>query len=366
MANIETQLSEPGTDVLTAPDDLADSEPSRKRPKTTQYEHYMNAESCRKRANACLDKLACCDNGKQDLVCAAQDELENQRRALDGLLAHISPQARHSPESAVLMEKVFNTPELLEHILYQLSNFELMVAMQVNKVFFNAIEGSVKLQRQLGLKDDPDSLIYFPTHDFWFSDLFCSTHAVERVAGEPIHNLLRVHCAVDSFAGDMRVGDRARSMLICQPPLKIVEAYCSCCSGPRVWRHSRLRTSNSHPPAAVFRSSRGATVGDILDLTKRLKEEHKMCPDASSFDHNQQGFVNVHVCFEALVEAKENDPLFVRERDRFEEERKKHTERLARQRHIDAYAAAKRNARDSGQPIPTLAEFEAANATNAT
>ncbi|KAK5712323.1 hypothetical protein LTR15_011902 [Elasticomyces elasticus] len=151
-------------------------------------------------------------------------------------------------------------------------------------------------------------------------------------------------------------------MLICQPPLLTIQAYTSCCAGPRFWRH---RHGDDRPPASILTSTTGITVGDILDATAELQAKHRLCPDASPFNHHADGTVDVHVSFEAVVKAEEGDPFYVRERRRMVKEKEKKRERIERQGRIDAYAAAKRTARDEGRAIPTLAEFEAAAAAAA-
>jgi hypothetical protein len=240
----------------------------------------------------------------------------------------------------------------------------------------------------LGLRAvDEDAHVEFPTKEFWFAELFCSAEVVSGVpevqqqehedadfvmgstpeadaeatandqppAEEPAR--LRIHVVVDGFSQKPNAGSRCRDMLICQPPLHSISAFTSCCAGPRFWRH---RVGDERPPAEVVRSEKGITVGDILDATKRLKESHQLCPDASPFDHNASGFVNVQVSFEAEMACLRTDPMFVRERLRMLEDRVKHRERVTRQRRIDAYSVAKRVARDEGRAIPTLEEFEAA------
>jgi len=99
---------------------------------------------------------------------------------------------------------------------------------------------------------------------------------------------------------------------------------------------------DDRPPAETIDREKGIAVGDILDATDRLKRGHRMCPDASPFDHKADGYVNPQVFFEATMRVQPDDPLYVHERERLDEDKRKHKDRVARQHLIDAYAAAKR------------------------
>ncbi|KAK4560624.1 hypothetical protein LTR86_005202 [Recurvomyces mirabilis] len=335
-----------------------------------QYARHQQVQRAESKLRGLADDLEACGRREQRpgltvFSNTMRANLDHIATANEGVLNSIPPQYRRSRKRASLVEKLSSTPELLELILLQLPNPDLMRATSVCTMFRDNIISSAKVQRKLGFREDKGGKIYFPTHDFWFAELFLNTEAVEPKEGsDPDDAWIRIQVMMDSIPCKLGIGSKCRSMFICQPPIKSIQAYTSCCAGPRFWRH---RPGDERPPAETIASETGITVGDIVDTTARLKESHKLCPDASPFDHNSDtGYVNAQVSFETTIRAKADDPLYVRQLHRLTDEKKKRQDRLQNQHRIDAYAAAKRTARDNGRPIPTMAEFEAAITTNAT
>lgn len=61
---------------------------------------------------------------------------------------------RPSAQSAVLAQKLFDTPELLENVLIHLKIRDTLAAQQAGRVWRDSINGSVQLQRAMGLRFD--------------------------------------------------------------------------------------------------------------------------------------------------------------------------------------------------------------------
>ncbi|KAK5117706.1 hypothetical protein LTR62_005130 [Meristemomyces frigidus] len=314
---------------------------------------------------------------------AIEKQLNVLAAAHENILSTILPSSRRCPPRTSPVDRLSCTPELLEMILLLLPNLDLMRCGCVCTRFRDNIDSSTNLQRKLGFRPaDPKTRLYFPTHALWLSEFYLSAEAIEAVQADTVPDTnpvvdtktaddddnsgqLRIQVMMDSFPTKLSQASKCNSMLICQPPLKSLQAYTSCCAGPRFWRHHQQQNLD-RPPATTITSESGITVGDILDTTARLKKEHSLCPDASVFDHNSEtGFVNAQISFETVVKVAKDDPVYVKQVQRLAEEKRKRSERLTRSREIEAYVAAKRAARDGGRPIPTLLEFEATLASTA-
>lgn len=90
-----------------------------------------------------------------------------------------------------------------------------------------------------------------------------------------------------------------------------------------------------------IRSSTGITLGDILDATARLREEHRLCPDAFTGLHREDGTVDVTVVFEASIPLNAEDPLLMRRRMALAEYQQVQRHEATRQARMTAYMASK-------------------------
>lgn len=59
----------------------------------------------------------------------------------------------------------------------------------------------------------------------------------------------------------------------------------------------------------VIVSDTSITLGQILDETKKQREEHRYCPNAHQGLHRDDGTVNTGVRFEAILKLSSDDPL---------------------------------------------------------
>jgi len=85
-------------------------------------------------------------------------------------------------------------------------------------------------------------------------------------------------------------GPRARSMLICQPPIYEITASLNCCD-----------------EASTFESPTGITIGDLYEATSELVSEHCVCPWARESLHHDEALVKVQVDFQASIETISED-----------------------------------------------------------
>ncbi|KAK4507216.1 hypothetical protein PRZ48_000951 [Zasmidium cellare] len=149
---------------------------------------------------------------------------------------------RPSAQSAIVAQKVFALPELLELILADLDLYDALRAQQVSRVWRDGINSSVKMQRAMGLRTDDGADFFTPlSHDHESSpwDRTFPGVCFEQMRGafDPFNatqegNVVRslavgIHVSTST---PLSVGARCRRILICQPPLKRatvrVDHYC--------------------------------------------------------------------------------------------------------------------------------------------
>jgi hypothetical protein len=251
------------------------------------------------------------DNTAQAAIESARKVAQEQVKAHSGILENIPPVIRHlSSKGATVQRTVLATTELLEMILSNLPNGDLLKAYSVSRGFYSTIEGSLKLQRKLGLLADPEtSNIYIPaeivwSYDGWGLDIDVTDSAPDNVE-------LQVYTAKLKA-----LGKRCRSMLICQPPIHQISAYASCCL-----------PYTSPKPVEVLNTTKGSsgiTLGDLYDAMIRLQYEHRLCPDARyPSNYDKDGFVHTQVGFKAQLPTNDNDPLMIEHWERVQESNEK-------------------------------------------
>ncbi|KAK3658945.1 hypothetical protein LTR56_001381 [Elasticomyces elasticus] len=130
-----------------------------------QYDHYTRAESARRTLSNTLTQLETHILRSADsrrLLKTAEEALEVQKSAHEGLLSCIPLLSQRSSQAAALTDKLSSTPELLELIFLQLGNADLLKGMQVCRLFNESITGSARVARKLGLRADLGGKVYFP------------------------------------------------------------------------------------------------------------------------------------------------------------------------------------------------------------
>lgn len=92
-----------------------------------------------------------------------------------------------------------------------------------------------------------------------------------------------------------------------------------------------------------IQSDTGITLGQVLDETKRYRDDHRYCPDAYPGLHRDDGTVDVHVHFEAILQLPRDDPVLLanrRQKVSFDSEQK---DFQAKDQKIQRYIAAKQS-----------------------
>ena len=318
------------------------------------YAAYLGAQEERRSMHTHLDSLIRLIEpavGQSDEVQrhlkAIRDGLSSQQSYLDQLVKSVPPMARKPPNANILAEKVFNIPELLEKILLHLTPADLLRVQRVSHLFFNATEGSPKIQFKMGLRPQENCHVTFPPallefHMFSFSLEPYSCFANSRQALQENE----VNIRAGFFGGEknkmMKLGKRCRDMLICQPPIKTLNAYTRCCHPTWSWR-------GATDPVETIMVEGGFRMGDLIDAHERITAAHRLCPDADPPEHDDEGFVKPRVSFETRVVTLDNDPALLERKQhdkRTRDEDNHYTTHAARMR---PYIAAKQAGKSTGR-----------------
>lgn len=236
---------------------------------------------------------------------------------------------RRTARGLGLSHIVLSTPELLEAILVNLSIPDLLAVMLVSQAFRDGVNNSPTIQRNMGLRPDPNCHMRFSL-PFEHGLLRCTTDASSYSLIAPDDKLF---VEID-LATKPRLGGRCRAILVCQPPLKSLGVYVDCC-------HTLHRVPQAQP-LEVLTSETGITLGDIIDTTKRVKAAHRLCPQAETHLLDENGFVQAEVRFAAEVLVPEDEPLLAKKRSWIRREMVRQLELGARQARLAPYVVAKR------------------------
>ncbi|GAB1741938.1 hypothetical protein NU219Hw_g7340t1 [Hortaea werneckii] len=161
----------------------------------------------------------------------------------------------------------------------------------------------------------------------------------------------------------------SRQMQLTDPPVRrlSVQCYCSCVGGPSfntsiggktVFINNGFNTSFRASSGLIIKEKDGITLGRLRDAFKQVAEEHKNCPHAHPRDHDTNGNVILKYTAEGDLYMDRDDPLALRLRD-------VESQAWNECRKIEEYCEAKQQASSLKKNIPTLAEFEAARASDA-
>ena len=266
------------------------------------------------------------DSGNVDSVTIETALAQSEKHAagirgfLSSCLNSIPVSMRPTTASASKAQRVFNTVELLEAILINLHPYDLLSALQVNGATSKMIETTPKLHDVLHLRPSKDGFLNTIFSESWgpffrldvtYSDVKNSAPLRHETIQQDDH--VNIFVTFDVVKGTLRVGELCRRMLVCQPPVKVMEISASCCDIHHSW--SYLGSVGCHVNAVdssgIIRSEAGLTVGDLYDKAVELQEKHLYCPHASQPQHCEDGTVRVEARFHGQVELKKDDPYLV-------------------------------------------------------
>lgn len=221
---------------------------------------------------------------------------------------------RPSARSAVKAQEVFNITEMLERILSYLPTTDKLAAMQVQRIWRDTVEGSVKLKRALGLAPRNDRNYYSPfsklfyehtpsdsrrmpagiTFDDRFQSLSSyrpSKSSTRHPISGPIHGALPVDIR---FTGAIYtdIATRIGAMLICNPPIHSLQVYSKCRACKRAGKMFFTSKKIIYPD-----SREGFTVKQLLECDREIRREACTCGKAD-------------IGFAGIIEVMNNDMAF--------------------------------------------------------
>lgn len=97
-------------------------------------------------------------------------------------------------------------------------------------------------------------------------------------------------------------------MLVCQPPIHAVDVYAECCQHRSILRNSRITLLRT------LTSTTGITVADLLDADATVAEEHRLCPYAEVYSHDNEGIIRPFISFETVLRVADDEPLLLESR----------------------------------------------------
>lgn len=247
---------------------------------------------------------------------ALSDKLQHAATDLSGLEQYFSKfvkpifyNERASTEGDVCLpavRKVFDLPELVEMIMQYLSIEDILNFQRVDRIARDIINNSPHLQRSLSLRPDPQDgpiRLPFDSQNFRSSFGFVTDQAYRRgrrcftgAGGSQLPLSIR-------FCRPARglyptIGTRWRQMYIVQPPIKEIRVHRPCCDQAR-HRDDRL----------TLTAETGITIGDLYDMASKLSAEHRFCPFATPFLHDDDGIVRVDISFSVTITLRPDDAM---------------------------------------------------------
>ena len=235
-----------------------------------------------------------------------------------GVLA-VSNEPFHSDATDVSVEKVqkvLGVPELFEMVLQNLKARDLLSVCCVSRVFAQGVLKSKKIQKRLQVVPQPDAH-YSTPFEFcsgftgllckeWYDVDFSSDFSLDEYEEEVLK--LRVEFAPDI---KLRIGDRCRAILICQPPITHLDVTMDCCDHLRYGDFPDDVDEEDVPRFWLkpLDAAGGLTVGDVWDYTVKLRKEHDPCPYASVDYVKYADILAATPYFTGDLRLKANDPV---------------------------------------------------------
>jgi hypothetical protein len=214
-------------------------------------------------------------------------------------------------------KEALHLPEIAENILSNPPPMDLLRAQLVDKTMFHIIQGSLVLQQNLFLK--PRSTGPF--------EIFPETKFI-RVAGSldgtefykcppsgEMEALVEEHTKTNtanmylSIKGGHRyrpLGSRIASMLICQPPIYVMQVIMPCCPAGKFDMDTKTVDSDGH---FVLKAEHGITNKHIDDAIRTVRSLHWSC------NSRKQGLISdskLYPEFHAMVKLEQGESILVR------------------------------------------------------
>ena len=276
----------------------------------------------------------------KDAITALEQATNGLSPVIRDLWQLVPAQRRPRQEGALTAQKAFDVAELHESILSFLSAWDLLKAYQVNKQWQASVDGSAVLRRDvLAISPEHNSILYLPfgtdlnEEDSDNRKIFTFRGLRSQVWGpwtmsEPIQMTLedgsdylsidrREHIHFTIRPSTFSPGMRCRSMLLCQPPINLLE----------ITAHPEPGFVDDNEPGidrgVVWKLTRdnGVTVGDFYDAARDYIAQVGHCDTYCC--------PGDHVHANAIVRLSDRDPRMVARRVTGEEWQRRKEERRA-------------------------------------
>ena len=266
-----------------------------------------------------------------------EGELAGVRVFLTTCIDSIPITMRPTAQSAIKAQQVLSTAELVGLIFANLSAQDLLSALQINHTTAGMVSTTPSLQDILHLRPAKDGFMS-TLFEYTYYDMFRPLHVamhdthtswITSASGgiEMNPNLKRDMRVVASFTHGKTprsIGKLCRRMLICQPPVLMMEVGVDCCC---VSRRPNTHTLFAPPlitaacgkglgvepvhkenKCSTITSQTGLTVGDLHDATLKIQAEHRECWQACVTGHGTDNTDDVNVEFTGDMVMKLDDP----------------------------------------------------------
>ncbi|KAK6437946.1 hypothetical protein LTR95_005850 [Oleoguttula sp. CCFEE 5521] len=208
--------------------------------------------------------------------------------------------SEHSPRSVVHYHALA-TAELVDQILSYLDHPDLLSASNASRFFGSCIQQSARLRQKLFLQQDPTAdyallgkLIRLPFHTS-----IRKPRPTKSIPPASCVYTITFLLNVERWQ-HFQPSDRVLSMLICQPPIFAMTATVVCpCS---------MVSPHPEPEAVHIRSDTGHTVGDMVEVIRRLHAAHGTCGFGEPGYVDQDGSAASIVRFEGQLVLRDDDP----------------------------------------------------------
>ena len=295
----------------------------------------------------------------RDVLESNESNLLRVRRSVEANVRDIPIENRPTTASAMRAKQVLDTAELFEQIVLCLDPRDALSAIQITKNTLGFFDDSPKLQDKLSMRRAENGFLYSPFNledvesftsfaNFQVNHIVCNNHQNDwgDEAEKEMPYRVTITAGFDQWDQLPNLGTRCRRMLICQPPVRVMQVIVSCCDYAR-WKEvpstiPRRWALGMHQPNSTkmygedeednhlddesieknnvlksfeIKSKTGITVGDIYDATLALREAHGLCPHAEADVHDEEGRVWSDIRFHSDVTLKSDDP-FIKEQAR--------------------------------------------------
>jgi hypothetical protein len=213
-------------------------------------------------------------------------------------------------------KEALHIPEIAENILSNLSPTDLLRAQLVDKSIFLTIQGSRVLQQNLFLQPRltgpfevfPETKFVYVAGSWGGTGSFkcppCGKMEALVAAGATSTTSVnpgKVFLSIKGSHRERQLGSRVASMLICQPPIYVMQVIMPCCPEGKFDMKTPTVDSSGH---FVLKAEHGITNRHIDDAIRTVRHLHSSCASRQQDKPNPE--------FYAVVKLEQGNSIFSR------------------------------------------------------